>query len=82
MLSASAGVKGNVLIPDLYDNEGKPIEWKENGRVKIIKGGKTATTVNVTTRTIDGETHYFKKQKDNPDAEWQEISKEEYDELK
>ncbi len=76
---ASAGVKGSVVIPDVYDN-GTKYEWVDNGRVNITLGGTDVVTVTTTTRTINGEEHYYKRVKGSNDA-WQEISKTDYDSL-
>ena len=76
---AKGGVKGSVVIPDVYDN-GTKCEWVDNGRVDITLGGKDVVTVTTTTRTINGEEHYYKRVKGSNDA-WQEIPKTDYDSL-
>ena len=79
VVKADAGVKGKVLIPELYEN-GTKYEWNAGNKVRIKRGGTDVTTVSTTTRTINGETHYYKRVK-NSDSEWVEIKKEEYDKL-
>ena len=77
---ATGGVKGDVVIPGLYDEQGTEHVWKDNGKSKIKKGGKEVVTVATTTRTVNGETHYYKRVKGS-DSEWTEISKTEFDKL-
>ena len=78
LLSAAGGVKGDVVIPDLYDSEGNKIEWKENGRVQITRGrGGATVTVDITTRTINGETRYYARPQGS-NGVWRPITDRQY----
>ena len=83
LLSADAGLKGDVAVPDLYkkkeDESYETINWSKKQNVNIKKGGSKTATIEKRTVVIEGKVHYYKRKVG--ESQWIEIGQAEYNEL-